>query len=89
MSRARASGVLSLARTRRRCDPGAAFPNRFDHHVGAFVGWLLLGLVEVLDAAPDDDECANETAKHDSVQHCDDGRVRDVADAEYHDDAAC
>jgi hypothetical protein len=39
--------------------------------------------VEVLQAALDDDECADETAKHDSIQHRDVSRIREVADAEY------
>jgi hypothetical protein len=39
--------------------------------------------VEVLEAALDDDERADETAKHDGIQHRDGRRIRDVDDAEY------
>ena len=86
--RVRGTGGV-LARARRGRDPGAALSNdvKILHSEGSL--WVLracvgrLSLVEVLEAALDDDECADETAKHDGIQHRDGRRIRDVAHAEY------
>ena len=78
------SGVLALARAHCRRNPGASLSNHVDVRCLRLVGWPEpLGLVEILDAAPDDDQCTDEAAKHDGVQHGDGRRVGDVADAEY------
>jgi hypothetical protein len=65
-------------------DPCAALPNHVYIRCLRLVGRLKsLSLVEVLNTASDDDECSDETAKHDRVQHGDCRRVREVVDAEY------